>query len=84
MEESGIFTTMVIEKEERPSGAKTWDDSIAALPAAALICCIFSSAFSTTFALRLPLAHDSFHLFSSLRLTHFHDMYPLCTALMSI
>ena len=88
LEEGGIFATMVTEKEERPSGAKTWDDSIA-------VCFTCSSSyllyflFGVLYPLRIMsssyiLAHGSFHLLSSLRMTHFHDMYLLCTALMSI
>lgn len=88
MEESGIFTTMVMEKEERPSGAKTWDDSIAVC----FTCCssyLLYFLFGVLHHLCITsspyiLAHDSFHLFSSLRLTHLHDMYLLRTALTSI
>ena len=63
MEQGGIFTIMVMEKEERPNGAKTWDDSIAVC----FICCIFPLAFFTTFALRLP---PRTRLLSSVLLTY--------------
>jgi hypothetical protein len=45
-----------------------------ALPAAALICCIFSSAFSTTFALRLP--PTSLHMTLSPVLVFMFDTLP--------
>lgn len=88
MEESGIFTTMVMEKEERPSGAKTWDDSIAVCftCSSSYLLYFLSSVLHHLYITSSPyiLAHDPFHLFSSLRLTRFHDMYLLRTALMSM